>query len=398
MKIDLSKYDDPIKYKHNGHQYYYDKVKDILRPATPEEKIRQKVIEYLHHELKIPYEAMKTEEAIAHYKKHGKGRIDIIVFGHSIKNPKVLMIIECKSENVKLTEEVYEQAEKYSQKINVPIYMVTNGVDCDYRKWNDEEEVYNQIITPPTYAELLNQSKIKVKKIEKYKHTRYSYNELYDDNIIAQELLKLYDENFEDMWYLSEYVSPEKHPYILNIVDCFLDTSHIVTDLPLKSGEFIKDKGVQYKHFETPRGNFNRYYRSFHIKDKEGSLQIISFAVTLYNYGKDSSLIVGITNSERKHPSLFLSFSKFCDIEKDIMTFTHSGFCNIPSGIKNKEVREFVNQTGYLTVHDDKIYLGQIDASNLLYVDDNCVKELIANLIEYVIEREKIRDQRRDRK
>lgn len=57
MELNTEKYPFPQIYIRSGRECILDSVKHIFRPATPEEIVRQKIIEYLNKELDIPYQA-----------------------------------------------------------------------------------------------------------------------------------------------------------------------------------------------------------------------------------------------------------------------------------------------------------------------------------------------------
>ena len=54
MELNTEKYPFPQIYIRSGRECILDSVKHIFRPATPEEIVRQKIIEYLNKELDIP--------------------------------------------------------------------------------------------------------------------------------------------------------------------------------------------------------------------------------------------------------------------------------------------------------------------------------------------------------
>ena len=55
MKADILNRTPPEKYKRNDTACVLDRVKHILRPATPEEDVRQKTLCFLHEEMNISY-------------------------------------------------------------------------------------------------------------------------------------------------------------------------------------------------------------------------------------------------------------------------------------------------------------------------------------------------------
>ena len=55
---------------------------------------------------------------------------------------------------------------------------------------------------------------------------------------------------------------------------------------------------------------------------------------------------------------------------------------------KKQEVLDFVEANSSLNVNGNRILLGELDLSDLLYVDSKGMKTLIGNLIEYAIVRD----------
>jgi len=101
-------------------------VLDIVRrqwvALTPEEWVRQQVVHRLHHALGYPLELMQVEGAIT---LNGMTRrCDIVVYDRAVRP---LMIVECKQENVPLTQKVIDQASRYNLVLQVPYLLLTNG-------------------------------------------------------------------------------------------------------------------------------------------------------------------------------------------------------------------------------------------------------------------------------
>lgn len=89
---------------------------------TPEEKVRQWFIEYLHTDMKVPMHMMMSEAAISLGAK--RFRADIVIYG---RNAAPVAVIECKRPEVTLDKEVLMQAIRYNMVLNVKYIIVTNG-------------------------------------------------------------------------------------------------------------------------------------------------------------------------------------------------------------------------------------------------------------------------------
>ena len=89
---------------------------------TPEEKVRQWFIGYLHTDMKVPMHMMMSEAAIS--LGATRFRADIVIYG---RNAVPVAVIECKRPEVTLDKEVLMQAIRYNMVLNVKYIIVTNG-------------------------------------------------------------------------------------------------------------------------------------------------------------------------------------------------------------------------------------------------------------------------------
>ena len=103
-----------------------EKVFDPLRrkevPLTPEEKVRQNFIAYLHNEGGIPFVRMSSEWSFVYNGR--RYRADIVVFDRNL-NPDIL--VECKAPSVTIDAAVIEQAIRYARQLKPRIIALTNG-------------------------------------------------------------------------------------------------------------------------------------------------------------------------------------------------------------------------------------------------------------------------------
>ncbi len=90
---------------------------------TPEEWVRQHLINYFINQLKYPKSLIRIERGL-HYNQLQK-RSDIIVFDRS-GNP--WMIVECKSPEVALDQKSIRQVAVYNSDVKAKYISVSNGV------------------------------------------------------------------------------------------------------------------------------------------------------------------------------------------------------------------------------------------------------------------------------
>ena len=109
--------------KENGKEIILDTLRKKWVALSPEEWVRQNFIQYLINEGKYPSGLLGIEVMFRLNKL--KRRVDILVHDRS-GNP--ILIVECKSPDIKIDEIVFEQIATYNMKYKVPYLIVTNGI------------------------------------------------------------------------------------------------------------------------------------------------------------------------------------------------------------------------------------------------------------------------------
>jgi hypothetical protein len=112
----------PFKIKAiNGKDQIFDPFRKIWVVLTPEEWVRQNLLQYLVQTLHYPSSLIAIEKEI----KLGElsKRFDIVVF----KNEEAWMIIECKEAKVALNEKTMEQILQYQQVLTAQYLFMSNG-------------------------------------------------------------------------------------------------------------------------------------------------------------------------------------------------------------------------------------------------------------------------------
>ena len=103
-----------------------DKVFCIIRKKyvalTPEEGVRQNLINYLIMQKNYPQSLISVEGEIR--VNNQKKRFDILVYNRELTP---FMLIECKAPAIKITQEVLDQISIYSLSIDASFFVLTNG-------------------------------------------------------------------------------------------------------------------------------------------------------------------------------------------------------------------------------------------------------------------------------
>lgn len=126
--------------KKEGRDEVFDHIRRKWLVLTPEERVRQQLILYLLNVKQVPLTHISVERAIT---VNGlTRRYDLVVYGLDMK-PQ--MVVECKAPEVKLTQEVVEQAGRYNMTLHAPVLGVTNGTEHFFFSIDYETGQINQI-------------------------------------------------------------------------------------------------------------------------------------------------------------------------------------------------------------------------------------------------------------
>ena len=106
-----------------GNTQVFDVVRKRYFKLTPEEWVRQHIIHYLNSYKKYPFGLMGVERMIKY--NNLKTRADIVIYN---TEGIAEMLVECKSPDVKITQDTFNQIAKYNFKLNVKFLLVTNGI------------------------------------------------------------------------------------------------------------------------------------------------------------------------------------------------------------------------------------------------------------------------------
>lgn len=121
MNFTLPQY--PLKIEEReGIDYVWDHIRKKWLQLTPEEYVRQQLIEFLIREKNIAPSLIGIEKGLR-YNKMAK-RLDVLVFD---QEGKPFILCECKAPSVKLSQETLYQVARYNVTLNAPHIVITNG-------------------------------------------------------------------------------------------------------------------------------------------------------------------------------------------------------------------------------------------------------------------------------
>jgi len=121
-KLNLPKFNFKNRLVDNTIQIF-DEVRKGYFKLTPEEWVRQHVINYLAVYKNYPIGLMQVEKLIKY--NNLNTRADLIV---NDRDFKPVVLVECKAPNVKIGKDAFDQIAKYNFSLKAKYLFVTNGL------------------------------------------------------------------------------------------------------------------------------------------------------------------------------------------------------------------------------------------------------------------------------
>jgi type I site-specific restriction endonuclease len=123
QELNLPSYSFKLK-QDKDKTYVFDNIRKKYVLLTPEEWVRQHIIQFVIQEKKYPASLVAVEIGLK-YNQLQK-RADVLVYNTS---GKPLLLIECKAPEVKITQAVFHQIALYNMTYKVDYLLVTNGLE-----------------------------------------------------------------------------------------------------------------------------------------------------------------------------------------------------------------------------------------------------------------------------
>lgn len=131
----------------NGIQEVFDPVRKKYVKLTPEEKVRQQWIDYLHSELGYPLNLMEVERKVDVLGM--SQRLDLLCRNHKAE---MFLLIECKAPEIKINQKVFDQAARYNTVLKAPYLLVSNGINHFIAKIDFQEQKHQFVEEIPPFT------------------------------------------------------------------------------------------------------------------------------------------------------------------------------------------------------------------------------------------------------
>ena len=126
----------------------FDEIRKKFILLTPEEWVRQHVVQYLIQDKNYPKSYINIEKLIKVIELNK--RYDIVVYQ---PNGVLFLLIECKAPEVKITQQTFDQIARYNLVLNAKYLMVSNGLNHYFCKIDFENEKYVFLEELPNFGE-----------------------------------------------------------------------------------------------------------------------------------------------------------------------------------------------------------------------------------------------------
>ena len=110
--------------EHEGRAQIYDPIRRRFVALTPEEWVRQHIVQYLIQEKQFPAGLTGIEKRLLI--KGKRKRCDVVIYDRSASP---LLLVECKAPHRPVKQAVFGQIATYNIALSAPYLLVTNGLE-----------------------------------------------------------------------------------------------------------------------------------------------------------------------------------------------------------------------------------------------------------------------------
>jgi hypothetical protein len=124
----------------------FDAIRKKFIILTPEEWVRQHVVQFLMIEKNYPKSLLNVEKVL---QVNGlRKRYDIVVYN---SDGTIHILIECKAPEIPISQSTFDQIAQYNMTLQSNYLMVTNGLNHYFCQMDNENEKYQFLSELPNY-------------------------------------------------------------------------------------------------------------------------------------------------------------------------------------------------------------------------------------------------------
>ena len=124
----------------------FDPIRKKFILLSPEEWVRQHVIQFLLEEKKYPKSHINVEKLLKI--NDLKKRYDVVVFN---TDGTIKVLVECKAPDIKISQTTFDQIARYNLTLKAEFLMLTNGHNHYFCKMDFEKEKYQFLSQIPIF-------------------------------------------------------------------------------------------------------------------------------------------------------------------------------------------------------------------------------------------------------
>lgn len=345
-------------------------------PATPEERVRQRILRWLLDDKKWPVQRIELEKSydlVGDPIRH-RVRPDIELIDN---DGATLVVVECKAPQIPLGKAVKEQALEYARKSNAKYIWISNGDEHQFLirtsrgRWEPTDRL------EPLGAD--------------YEPPQVSYR--FPDANDQEAVDRYFEESFPDPGYPE--LGPNDQWIMLSIHKLLFDMDmdeDKTLPFSFDGVHVLEDRGIALHEFgNAGGGRWQNFYRDY-IAATSGRVEALSVGVSTWGgHHRGIRLCVGVRKPGRNHHALQMDLKDCAWVEdRGCWEVYHDGRM---SAISNKIVRKAVEEAGagdWLEKEPGWLYLGDLHwVENASWENS---KRLLANVLHYGIIRTNLRD------
>lgn len=138
----------PFKLKEQQQKtYIFDEIRKKYLLLTPEEWVRQHIIQYLITYKFYPRGLISIESSLI--LNTMTRRSDILIVD---RTGCPLLLVECKAPHIKISQATLDQAARYNTAYSAPLLVVTNGLDVITCQMDHEKKSVEILAEIPPYS------------------------------------------------------------------------------------------------------------------------------------------------------------------------------------------------------------------------------------------------------
>ena len=127
-----------FRFKSNENKIsIFDEIRKKFVILTPEEWVRQHVVQFLIQEKNYPKSRISVEKELQLYQT--KKRYDVVVYN---RDGSIFLIVECKAPHIEVSQQTFDQIARYNLELKAEYLMVTNGLNHYYCQMDYENKRY----------------------------------------------------------------------------------------------------------------------------------------------------------------------------------------------------------------------------------------------------------------